>query len=97
MPISYDGGYGGGYYSAPAVAQVNYGGQGYYGDQGYGNQGYYGGCRNNHAAGTIIGAIAGGIIGNGVAGYRDRGLGTIVGAGVGAVAGGAIANNRRCY
>ncbi|WP_174273384.1 glycine zipper 2TM domain-containing protein [Sphingomonas bacterium] len=37
--------------------------------------------------GTILGAIAGGLLGNGIAGRGDRGVGTIVGAGVGALAG----------
>lgn len=40
--------------------------------------------------GTIIGAIAGGLLGNTVAGRGDRGVGTILGAGVGALAGRAI-------
>lgn len=49
--------------------------------------------------GTIIGAIAGGLLGNEVAGRRgDRTAGVIIGAGVGALAGRAIdrAGNRRC-
>lgn len=40
--------------------------------------------------GTVIGAIAGGLLGNQVAGYGDRTLGTVLGAGVGALAGRAI-------
>ena len=40
--------------------------------------------------GTILGAIAGGLLGNAVAGRGDRGVGTIVGAGAGALAGRAI-------
>ena len=40
--------------------------------------------------GTIIGAIAGGLLGNGVAGRGDRTIGTMVGAGAGALAGRAI-------
>jgi len=40
--------------------------------------------------GTIIGAIAGGLLGNAAAGRGDRGAGTIVGAGVGALAGRAL-------
>ena len=40
--------------------------------------------------GTILGAIAGGLLGNAAAGRGDRGAGTIVGAGVGALAGRAI-------
>jgi len=40
--------------------------------------------------GTVIGAIAGGLLGNEVAGRGDRTMGTVIGAGVGAVAGRAI-------
>ena len=47
-------------------------------------------CRDNGTGGTIIGAIAGGLLGNAAAGRGDRGTGTIVGAGVGALAGRAI-------
>jgi hypothetical protein len=76
------------------------GGRGYYASRGYygGGQGYYRGgrgyCRDRGNGGTVIGAIAGGLLGNEVAGRRgDRTLGTIVGAGVGAVAGRAIDRN----
>jgi uncharacterized protein YcfJ len=40
--------------------------------------------------GTILGAIAGGLLGNAAVGRGDRAAGTIVGAGVGALAGRAI-------
>ncbi len=72
------------------------GGRYYYGG-GYG--GYYGGGpyyrgRYYHCdrgdGGTVIGAIAGGLLGNSVAGYGDRTAGTVIGAGVGALAGRAI-------
>ena len=46
--------------------------------------------RCNNDAGTIIGAIAGGLLGNGIAGRGDRTLGTVLGAGAGALAGRAI-------
>lgn len=74
----------------------------YRGDRGYreyrGNRGYYNdrqynrrGVRcENGDGGTVIGAIAGGLLGNTVAGRGDRLLGTIIGGGVGAVAGRAI-------
>lgn len=62
---------------------------GYYADTSY-QRGYNGRCRGNGTAGTIIGAIAGGLIGNSVAGRGDRTLGTVLGGGVGAVAGRAI-------
>ncbi len=48
---------------------------------------------NSGTGGTIIGAIAGGLLGNAVAGYGDRGVGTVVGAGAGALAGHAIARS----
>lgn len=48
-------------------------------------------CRGDGAAGTIIGAIAGGLIGNSVAGrHGDKTAGVIIGGAVGAVAGRAI-------
>lgn len=48
-------------------------------------------CRDNGTGGTIIGAIAGGLIGHEVAGRRgDKTVGVIVGGAVGAVAGRAI-------
>jgi hypothetical protein len=62
------------------------------------NRGYRGNyrCRDNGTGGTIIGAIAGGLLGNEVgkgSGRYGRGDGTtgaIIGAGVGALAGRAI-------
>lgn len=91
----YSGGYNGGY------VQQGYGG-GYYQQRparGYNgrNQGYR--CQNNNT-GTIIGAIAGGLLGNGVAGRGDKLLGTVIGGGAGALVGNSIdrngRNNRRC-
>ena len=77
-----------------------YRGDGYYRDGYYrGYRGYRGGyrCRDNGTGGTIIGAIAGGLLGNevgkGSGRYGRRGDGTtgaIIGAGVGALAGRAI-------
>ncbi len=75
------------------------GGGRYYSNNGY--RGYRGGyrCRDNGTGGTIIGAIAGGLLGNEVgkgSGRYGRGDGTtgaIVGAGVGALAGRAIDRN----
>ena len=73
--------------------------RGYRGDRYYRNNGYRGGyrCRDNGTGGTIIGAIAGGLLGNevgkGSGRYGRRGDGTtgaIIGAGVGALAGRAI-------
>jgi hypothetical protein len=74
-----------------------YRGDRYYRDNYY--RGYRGGyrCRDNGTGGTIIGAIAGGLLGNEIGKssgrYGRRGDGTagaIVGAGVGALAGRAI-------
>ena len=45
--------------------------------------------------GTILGAIAGGLLGDAAAGRGDRGAGAIVGAGVGALAGRAVARDCR--
>jgi Glycine zipper 2TM domain len=92
-PVGY---YGAPVYAPPVVAQVGYyGGPGYAAPVGYyGNQGYDP-CRSS-GTGAVIGAIAGGLIGNSVAGYGDRGLGTVIGAGLGAVTGTAIERNSRC-
>jgi hypothetical protein len=56
------------------------------------NGGYYNhyGQRCSGSTGTIIGAIAGGLLGNQVAGRGDGTLGAILGAGAGALAGRAI-------
>jgi hypothetical protein len=84
-PVVY-GGYGG--YPVPVPVPVAYGG---YPAQG----GFYDPCRST-GTGAVIGAIAGGLIGNGIAGRYDRGLGTVVGAGLGAVTGTAIERSQRC-
>ncbi len=59
---------------------------------------YYGDRYRCHSGrtGTIVGAIAGGLIGNGVAGRGDRTLGTVLGAGGGALVGRSIDRNGRC-
>lgn len=66
-------------------------------DRGYHGRGSYdhGRYHDRHrchdgTGGAIIGAIAGGLLGNAVAGYGDRTAGTIIGGGVGALAGNAI-------
>lgn len=65
-----------------------------YDDRGYGDRGYdrrrYRSDRCGSATGTILGAIAGGLLGNSVAGRGDRGVGTVFGAGAGALTGRAI-------
>jgi hypothetical protein len=75
-------------------------GRNYRGDYGRGyRNNYYRGDRRHYyrgrcdkgTGGTVIGAIAGGLLGNTVVGHRgDKTAGTIVGAGVGALAGRAI-------
>ena len=70
--------------------------RGYYADTNY-QRGFGNRCRGNRSTGTIVGAIAGGLLGNSVAGRGDRLLGTVLGGGVGAVAGRAIDRcNDRC-
>jgi hypothetical protein len=72
-------------------ANQRYANQGYYNQRTY-DGGYYNhyGQRCSGSTGTIIGAIAGGLLGNGIAGRGDRTLGAIIGAGAGALAGRAI-------
>ncbi|HWL47324.1 MAG TPA: glycine zipper 2TM domain-containing protein [Sphingomonadaceae bacterium] len=85
-----------GHYGGPAYGHRGYyNGRGYYGHRGYYGRGYYRGrCRDSGTGGTIIGAIAGGLlgneIGNGRYGRGDGTTGAILGAGVGALAGRAI-------
>jgi hypothetical protein len=65
----------------------------------YGGGRYYANCRRDSGTGgLVIGAIAGGLLGNEVAGRRgDRTAGTVIGAGVGALAGRAIdRSDSRC-
>lgn len=45
---------------------------------------------NDGTTGTIVGAIAGGLLGNSIAGRGDRGLGTVLGGVGGALAGRAV-------
>ena len=51
--------------------------------------------------GTVVGAVAGGVLGNVVAGRGSKTEGTLIGAGVGAVAGHEIAKDKarkkRCW
>ena len=54
-------------------------------------------CRGNGTAGALIGAIAGGLLGNGLSGRGDHTFGTVLGAGAGALAGNAIGrSDNRC-
>ena len=99
----YGGGYGdGGRYEQPyrdGYRQHGYDGRGYgQRGRGYDGRGYdarrydgrgYRGC-NDGTAGTLIGALAGGLLGRAVDGRGDRALGTVLGAGAGALAGHAV-------
>ena len=72
-----------------------YYGRNYYGRNYYGRNYYRGRCRDSGATGTILGAIAGGLLGHEIAegGRYRRGDGTtgaIVGAGAGALIGRSI-------
>lgn len=101
--FAHDRGHGDGYYDRRGYRGVRYdrrGGQydgrydarydngGTYRDQSYR---YRGQRCGKGTTGLIIGAVAGGLLGRSIVGYRgDRTAGAIVGAGVGALAGRAI-------
>lgn len=80
----YGGGYDNGYYGRSYYQRG-----GYYGG---GDRGYYGNRHRCHdgTGGAILGAVAGGLLGNAVAGRGDRTAGTVIGGGLGALAGNAI-------
>jgi hypothetical protein len=50
---------------------------------------------NNGTTGTVLGAVAGGLLGRTIDQHGDRTLGTVVGAGGGALAGRALTRNCR--
>ncbi len=87
----------GGYYSRRGFeGRQAYDDRGSYRDRNYR---YRGQRCGKGSTGLILGAVAGGLLGRAVVGYRgDRTAGTIVGAGVGALAGRAIdkGDNRGC-
>jgi outer membrane lipoprotein SlyB len=63
-------------------------------------RGYYGGCGyarrcNDGTTGTVLGAIAGGLLGRTIDTRGDRTLGTVLGAGAGALAGRAVERSDR--
>jgi len=62
--------------------------------QPYDNYGCVQSNRDNHAAGTVLGAIGGAVLGGAVAGRHDRGAGVALGAVGGAVAGNAISRSQ---
>ena len=62
-----------------------------YDDRRYDDRRYYSRSRRcTGSTGTIVGAIAGGLLGNAIAGRGDRTLGAVLGAGGGALAGRAV-------
>ncbi|MGP7794903.1 glycine zipper 2TM domain-containing protein [Sphingomonas sp. CLY1604] len=96
--------------ATPAMAQRGYYGdryergydRGYRGDRVYrGDRGYYGDRNyrprrcNSGSTGTIVGAIAGGLLGRTIDTRGDRTLGTVLGAGAGALAGRAVERSDR--
>lgn len=93
----YDRSYNGGYYGN-GYNNGNYNNRTYRGyDQNYRNNRNYRArqkCKDGDG-GTIVGAIAGGLLGNTVAGRGDKTLGTIIGGLGGALAGRAIDRSDR--
>ncbi|MGI9362348.1 MAG: glycine zipper 2TM domain-containing protein [Parasphingorhabdus sp.] len=95
-------GYNGGYYQQVRDDRRNYRRGDYYRgdrydrrdrrDRRYNDRRRYREC-DRGTGGTIIGAIAGGLLGNEVAGRGDKTVGTIIGGAAGALAGRAIDGN----
>lgn len=101
-----------GYYAAPAYGYAQQYGGNYYAQPAYGTyyqresypiqQGYYQQnngyrCHSDGTAGAVLGAIAGGLIGNSVAGRGDRTAGALIGGAGGLFAGRAIERSgNRC-
>lgn len=80
-----------GYYGDYGRSGYGYNNRDYRRDRNY-DRGYrnYDRCNNSGTAGTVIGAIAGGLLGHEVAGRHARTEGVIIGAAAGALAGRAI-------
>jgi hypothetical protein len=75
-----------GYYRGPRYGYSSYNNGGYR----YNDHDYYR-CRSSGTTGTIVGAIAGGLLGNSVVGrHGDKTAGTLIGGTVGALTGRAI-------
>ena len=88
---AYEAGYRDGYYRGDRDDNYYRGARYDRGDRYYRSHG----CRDKGTGGLVIGAIAGGLLGNEVA--RDKTAGTVIGAGVGALAGRAIdKSDSRC-
>lgn len=69
--------------------RVYRGDRGYYRDRGYARR------SNDGTTGTVLGAIAGGLLGRTIDTRGDRTLGTVLGAGAGALAGRAVERSDR--
>ena len=81
------------HYGQRYYGQRHYGQRHYQGNRGYYGQGYGRYCRDSGSGGTILGAIAGGLLGSEIAGRGDRTEGAIIGGAAGALAGRAIDRN----
>ncbi|WP_375394151.1 glycine zipper 2TM domain-containing protein [uncultured Sphingomonas sp.] len=77
-------------YTSGGHAPRGYDRGGYPDRSGYNRPGYRPARCDNGTGGTIIGAIAGGLLGRSIDTRGDRALGTVPGAGAGALAGNAI-------
>ncbi|WP_017667554.1 glycine zipper 2TM domain-containing protein [Sandarakinorhabdus sp. AAP62] len=94
QPIGWGGGYQGGGYD-----DGYYGNAGWNGNRANGRYGQWNGddgyCRRSSGStGTIVGAVAGGVIGNQVAKRRDKTVATVAGAVVGGLLGRSIDRGR---
>ncbi|WP_310475589.1 glycine zipper 2TM domain-containing protein [Sandarakinorhabdus sp.] len=87
----YNGGYQGGYYDDGGYDNAGWN-DNRRGNQWNGNDGY---CRRSSGGtGTVLGAIAGGVIGNQVARRNDKTVATVAGAVVGGLLGRSIDRGR---
>lgn len=68
--------------------------QRYYNQRNSNGYGYR--CRNDGDTGTILGAIAGGLLGREIAGRGDRTVGTIIGGAAGALIGREVDRDGNC-
>ena len=95
QPVGWNGGWNGGYQGG--YDDGHYGGNAGWNDSRRGGQwnGDYGYCRRSSGGtGTVVGAVAGGVIGNQVARRGDRTVATVAGAVVGGLLGRSIDRGR---
>ena len=74
----------------PAVAKTHY--ESYVGKDG---RTYCRQTKGSATTATIVGGVAGGLLGNVVAGHGDKTIGTVIGAAGGAAAGHAVARRKQ--